>query len=246
MLLIAKPYAPAVKTASRSPRFDGRQRRGPWRGNRRSRRSGRRRRPSRRRRARSRALRSALTFFASRLHRPDVVVALVQRRADQVVHARVDDDELLLAALSCGTARASAGCPRCRRCSGRARTRCGTACPGAAARSALACSVTGSAWSGLLVVHAEPAADVEPLDLVARARSAGRSARSSSSPRRRTAAIVVDRRADVDVNAADAEVLQAAVLLEDALGALDVDAELGFLLAGGRLGVRLGPGRRRG
>ncbi len=39
---------------------------------------------------------------------------------------------------------------------------------------------------------------------------------------------------------ADAQVLEIAILLEDALGAFDVDAELGFLFAGGGFDVGLG------
>jgi len=46
----------------------------------------------------------------------------------------------------------------------------------------------------------------------------------------------------VDVNPADAEILKIPVLLEDALGPLDVDAEFRLFLAGCRLRVRLGAG----
>src|SRR5205814_3604819 len=48
------------------------------------------------------------------------------------------------------------------------------------------------------------------------------------------------RRTDVNVHPADAQVLEVSIRLEHALGPLDVDAVLGFLLPGRRLHVRLG------
>jgi len=100
------------------------------------------------------------------LHGPDVVVALVERRADQVVHPGVDDHELLLATLL--------AIQNARQQDARVAGDVAAGLKGDLVRLPLQqrherLGVLGHRQGliGPLIVHAEPAADVEPLDLVA-------------------------------------------------------------------------------
>ena len=95
----------------------------------------------------------------------------------------------------------------------------------------------GQGLVGRFVVDGEAAAEVEPFDLVA-ALCQAVDQLDHFGDGVDVGLDLIDRRADVHMHAGDAQVFEIAVLLEDALGAFDIDAELGFLFAGGGFGVR--------
>src|SRR5207248_528390 len=90
-----------------------------------------------------------------------------------------------------------------------------------------------------LVVHTEATAYIKPFDAMA-AFAQPVDERNDLLHRLNVRLDLIDGRADVDVDAADAQILEGAILLKYALGALDVHAKFRLLLARRRLDVRLG------